>query len=744
MPKDVKGLRFNVQFDEKPKEENLTYQVIVFDSNKKLLMQQPVLGHSFIIPTETNPISLRGTRIFLAPFDQSRNNNFDFESLSQGIGYEVNISTKISTTLPTSITIPIDIWRWWWFCKCKVKGHVYNLCEGVYQPVYKARVRICEVDPIIWYIQKLPDLEILKLRDDIIRNIKDWRLPNPPIPDPPPFVINRIRTPTTTSIIRDSISTSLNRPSIPQITGTSLLPVSISTSRVEIELPKEKIASFYSASAYLIKDYLISNIKFLYPFWCRLFPWFLRCDEVAVVETNQLGWFEADIKYFCFGDRPDLYFRVEYFINGNWTTVYNPGMRCHTRWDYQCNTEVNLYLNDPRIPCPIEQPNLGDKDIFVYSIGNNVSVTKVHQDGGLVGQTMTNTPFEEGSPFGGSIEPRVYFGNYFADAIDGGNNYFYKWSFRREGEAAWKTITGDTFRHYVQLTPDGPIFPPYKIGPNINSLYQILRFHLPASEGGNDLWVMDSRTDTASTKFNTMQLDLDNNDLIDPFTATDGVYELKMEVYKYVAGVPTRVNLTAEGMRILVPLSSLSSPFGDITILPETNPLILSKYEYREGGNLFGFTMKIFIDNNIPILSLSDVELSNADGTTGVAGACGFIEFKDRFSSLINFNFHASQENNFATFGFGISKGNGSTDSFGAGDRVGVAATPLIHNGTTTVATITGIPGNYQVSLNPDTLLGICDKAAFTQSVSIHPLVQDGYSRLYGNWGLSTDRKSVV
>ncbi|HRB80528.1 MAG TPA: hypothetical protein PKY86_09980 [Niabella sp.] len=36
MPKDVKGLRFNVQFDEKPKEENLTYQVIVFDLSENI------------------------------------------------------------------------------------------------------------------------------------------------------------------------------------------------------------------------------------------------------------------------------------------------------------------------------------------------------------------------------------------------------------------------------------------------------------------------------------------------------------------------------------------------------------------------------------------------------------------------------------------------------------------------------------------------------------------------------------
>ena len=56
---------------------------------------------------------------------------------------------------------------------------------------------------------------------------------------------------------------------------------------------------------------------------------------------------------------------------------------------------------------------------------------------------------------------------------------------------------------------DGPVFPVYRIGANADKLYQILRYHLPISQGGNDLWVVDSRTDTASTKFITT--DLDNN-----------------------------------------------------------------------------------------------------------------------------------------------------------------------------------------------------------------------------------------
>jgi hypothetical protein len=571
-------------------------------------------------------------------------------------------------------------------------------------------------------------VEIFKLRDDIIKSIKNRRFP-----DPRPGTIKKINS------IDDIKLESFDKPVSTDISAIDKNKIDISRDNlVNIELPKEKLASFYSSSPYLIKDYLVTNIKLLYPFWCWLYPWWLRCDEVTVVETDQTGSFEADIKYFCFGDRPDLYFRVEYYINGVWTDVYNPGLRCHTRWDYQCNSEVGIYLNDPRIPCPIPQPNLGDKDVFVFSIGNNVSVTKVHQSGAMAGQTMTGTPFEEGSPFGGSIEPRVYFGKFLADTIDGGSNYFYKWSFRKDGEVAWRTVLGDTFRHYVKITTTGPIFPVHKIGPNDDSLYKILRFHLSAADGGNDLWVVDSRTDTASTKLVSTLLDLDNNSIIDDYTATDGLYEIKMELYKYVAGVPQRVNWTAEGIRLFVPDHLLTSPFGDVNVLPETNVAVYSDYEYKEGVNLFGFKMKIFIDNNPTQISLEDVMVENADATTGVAGACGFIAFKDRLASQVNFAFQAAQENNFATFGFHILKGNGTTDRFDAGNRVGVPATPLIHNGATNVATVNLGGGIYRVSLTPDVLLGSCDKAAFLQSVGVHPLVQDGYSRLYSDKSLAT------
>ncbi len=722
---DQKGLQFKVQFDGTPNEA-ITYRVIVFDRDEKPVYESPVRENNFSLPFSAE--DLKGKRIFLAPYSEARKTTASLDALEKGNGFEVNIPSVINPDEPVLVsTIPQYIWCWWLFCFCQVRGRVFNLCGNEYLPVYKARVHICEVDPVIWYLQKLPDYEIIKLRDDILGKIIHWHLPDP-APDP----FKNIRTNAATQ----SASTQINRNENIRNKQFDKESVTNNNALIAPTLPYENLSSFYSDSSNLIRNYLIDNYRILYPYWCWLTPWFLRCDEVAVLETDANGWFNTNIWYACCGDKPDLYFWVEYYINGVWTTVYNPGLRCATHWDYPCNTEVDIYLNDQRIPCPIPQPNIGYKDVFVFSIGNDVSVTKVYQDGAMEGQTMPGTPFEEGSPFGGSIEPRVYFGSYLCDSVDGGNNYFYKWSFRKEGASTWNEIITDTFRHYLVETSDGPIFPVYRIGANTDKLYQILRYHLPVSQGGNDLWVVDSRTDTASTKFITTDLDSDSN--ADDFSATDGVYEIKMELYKYVAGVATRVNWTAEGINLFVPDHTLASPFGDVTINHETDNTIINKYKYFEGGDLFGFTMKIFIDNMAPNLSLEDVSITNADATTGVAGPCGFIEFKNRNTSNVNFKFNASQQNNFATFGFGIMKGNGTTDNFSAGNRVGVSSTPLLHNGLASGTNINLVSSDYELHVSPGFLLGSCDKAAFLQSVSIHPLVQDGYSRLYSDWSLST------
>jgi hypothetical protein len=62
----------------------------------------------------------------------------------------------------------------------------------------------------------------------------------------------------------------------------------------------------------------------------------------------------------------------------------------------------------------------------------------------------------------------------------------------------------------------------------------------------------------------------------------------------------------------------------------------------------------------------------------------------------------------------------------------------LLHNGAASGENVNLVGSDYELHVSPAFLLGSCNKAAFLQSVSVHPLVQDGYSRLYSDSSLST------
>ncbi|HYJ63617.1 MAG TPA: hypothetical protein VEV62_07730, partial [Parafilimonas sp.] len=147
---EQKGLQFKVQFDGTPNEA-INYQVIVFDRDKKPVYQSPVRENNFSLPFSAE--DLKGKRIFLAPYTETRKTEISFDTLEKGNGFEVNLPASISAEEPIQISnIPQYIWCWWLFCFCQVRGRVFNWCGNEYLPVYKARVHICEVDPVIWYL----------------------------------------------------------------------------------------------------------------------------------------------------------------------------------------------------------------------------------------------------------------------------------------------------------------------------------------------------------------------------------------------------------------------------------------------------------------------------------------------------------------------------------------------------------------------------------------------------------------
>src|SRR3954466_12138155 len=113
---DEKGLRFNVQFDESPN-QNIPFQVVVFDRDKKTIYQSQVNEKSFSLPFSAD--ELKDKRVFLAPYTETRKTQVSIETLEKGNGFEVNLPSKINPDEPVLInTIPQEIWRWWFFCFC--------------------------------------------------------------------------------------------------------------------------------------------------------------------------------------------------------------------------------------------------------------------------------------------------------------------------------------------------------------------------------------------------------------------------------------------------------------------------------------------------------------------------------------------------------------------------------------------------------------------------------------------------
>ena len=93
-----------------------------------------------------------------------------------------------------------------------------------------------------------------------------------------------------------------------------------------------------------VRGVLLQHLDLVRLHWCR-FPWLHRrytLDCVKTVPLDSEGRFDTDIQYRCYGDKPDLYFRVEQGCGDCWETVYEPSVACTTRWNYCCGEEIEI------------------------------------------------------------------------------------------------------------------------------------------------------------------------------------------------------------------------------------------------------------------------------------------------------------------------------------------------------------------------------------------------------------------
>lgn len=257
---------------------------------------------------------------------------------------------------------PVNLHRWKLSC-CRVRGRVVvrvTLPNGTIQerPLCNARVSICEVDRSIRdIITYLPNDLIFRIRDEFIA-----AAPRPIPPIPPvtgQFEVLPQVVATQDIVVRTTEHTELH----PMPIRNAL------TKAVEIE----PLGTLVGATAvHLIRDALIARLDLLKPIWC-LFDWlrpFYTVDCLKTVAVDENGYFDTDIEYPCYGDRPDLYFKVEQDCHpGGWLTVYAPSVHCNTHWDYCCGTPVKIVVTHPSA-----RPGRAPSFIWPYRPGDPASV----------------------------------------------------------------------------------------------------------------------------------------------------------------------------------------------------------------------------------------------------------------------------------------------------------------------------------------------------------------------------------
>ena len=597
-------------------------------------------------------------------------------------------------------------------------------------PVCNARVHICEVDRLRWIIERIPDIDIWRIRDDLLVAIRK-PFPWPPEPDPfdrfdkfdprevdPAFDMRGIRNKASAAQLfggsrLDRVA--LNPQPLPPKEMYSL--TRRSGGDVEpLQLAAETKFALASGSAQVVRQALLTNLALIQPWICHwpwLHPWFYRCDELRVITTDEDGRFDTYIWYPCIGDKPDLYFWVEYSIGGVWTTVYHPPLPCNVWWNYACGTEVTIRVTDPRVSGCGTNPDVPGKVVIVKTIGRQVSMGEINRDVAPDDPAKAGTvkcgwlhPTRE-SPFGALLEPRVDFGN---GLVPAGITH-YRWSQRPLGsvsDADWQVIDAEVRRHYRETTAPGDpvIYKSVVVGPDpaVSGQFFLIEPVLPAS--GEEFEVLDEGYDLASAYWNT-----------DGFAA--GKYELKLELFRNVAGTMTRVNLTAEGVSLHQIVDPAPLTEGTYVTSPAT-----PDRQVLDAGNLVGYRLVLHVDNR-------DCS-GTIEPTTVAPGAndtkCGFQEYTP--ASLVTVSFRASHPANFATFDFDVVRVATPLPSASATGLVDEA----VVNGFNRAGDLFSKAIPVSTMFNEGLPAGEtpCIRAAFGEALHVYALATNGYGRLSG------------
>ncbi len=710
----------------------------LFDRSGALIASAPVRKDVATLKVETLP---RGARLLIGPtLDKTeRAEPPTISALERLTAFEPQIRFRPDLEIYDIGKVPEFIWPHWPLCRCRVKGRVMvrRTSPGgvvVEAPVCNARVHICEVDRFPWLIERLPDPDIFRLRDELIDMI---RQPLPWPPEPTPWremtTLPRGGVPLSSQVISNGRTAlaalspqplpprgfaMLNPQPLPPLTrleAVAFNPQPDPPADPFRDLPKAMQFSLQSHSASIIRRGLLDHLELVRPwicYWPWLHRWFYSCDELRVVTTDDQGRFDTTIWYPCLGDKPDLYFWVEYSIGGAWTPVHRPPIPCNVWWNYPCGTDVTITVTDPRVPGCGEVPELFGKQVVVKSIARHVSMGEINRDNSGADLAKAGTVkagwlhATKESPFGATLEPRVDFGKGLKPA----GITHYRWSYRPYGsmdENEWSAIQADVFRHYREIPASSTapiIYKSERVGPDpaiSGGYYFQIEPVLPA--GGEDWEVLDESYDLASAYLDT--------------TGLLGKYELKLELFRKTGSTMTRVDLTAEG----VGLNEVTDP-APLTGSTYSTMAATSDRTIKVSGNVVGYRLVLHVDNRPCFGTIDSVSVMPGNNDT----KCGFLEYAPGARATVVFR--ASHPGNFATFNFNVSRVAAPITAASASGLVdAMTANGFTRSGDQFSNAITVTTLLNEGVVPPDTP---CIRAAFGQSLHVHALATNGYGQL--------------
>ncbi|WP_426167133.1 hypothetical protein [Sandarakinorhabdus sp. DWP1-3-1] len=618
------------------------------------------------------------------------------------------------------LAIARPYWQPWpRLCFCWVRGRLVKrvtLPNGstIDLPICNARVTVCEVDRWFDWITRLPDRDILRLRDDLLDIVAGPRKPPIPEPDPEPFpgpfpglAIN----PASRASIVGTAAKAISPRRLPA-TARSLSGVTIDDFRRDkLEVPEwNRLAQ---GPAPLARQWLVADALYWRPWLCELAwlePWFLTFKQCfATVPTDENGRFSALYIHACNGDQPDIYVSAEQLIGGTWTTIYQPSVRCHTHWNYVCGSEITVVVTDPRAqPCvpepPVEPPSGVERWVLPHAIGGTfiggtagvgIPAGWVRPDG------LTNYGSFVDAPFGSVLG----FRQQHALGIPDAGIYYYRWSWRRGSSGDFTAMTEPVSRNYVRDVPGpGLAFPTVQLGPTLGDRF---RFRTQVFSPAD--WGVDTSTDPAGTQY-YWPIDGAVGDIYSARWVTPGTgdavaapgladsYQVKLEVFSQ-ANV-----LVAPGpatFQFLLP----TSIEADGTI----NTRVAAPSEIDGGGLVF----TVVVDNSRCDASIDPPVLS-----AGMADDdCGFLRYADGASLLLEFA--ATHPNDRAVFSFSVVRGITYVAAASTSGEVAASAPPYAL-----------AAGAYSHDFPVATLLESCPSAAFAADLYVTAKATNGNSRL--------------